>query len=80
MTVSLPSLAEGVQRGMRRSADRERHGNRQEPADEIRDEQALLAPAVLRRLVDCHVTTSPAGGGPDLSELTERELEVLALI
>jgi DNA-binding NarL/FixJ family response regulator len=43
---------------------------------------ALLAPAITRRLIEEFVRRPPPGSGPpaELSELTERELEVLKLI
>jgi len=43
---------------------------------------ALLAPAITRRLVEEFVRRPPPGSGPpaELSQLTERELEVLKLI
>jgi DNA-binding NarL/FixJ family response regulator len=43
---------------------------------------ALLAPAIIRRLIEEFVRRPPPGSGPParLSELTERELEVLKLI
>ena len=43
---------------------------------------ALLAPTITRRLIEEFVSRPPPGSGPpaELSELTERELEVLKLI
>ena len=43
---------------------------------------ALLAPAITRRLIEEFVRRPPPGSGPpaELSQLTERELEVLKLI
>jgi DNA-binding NarL/FixJ family response regulator len=43
---------------------------------------ALLAPSITRRLIEEFVRRPPPGAGPpaELSELTERELEVLRLI
>jgi DNA-binding NarL/FixJ family response regulator len=43
---------------------------------------ALLAPAITRRLIEGFVRRPPPGSGPpaELSQLTERELEVLKLI
>jgi DNA-binding NarL/FixJ family response regulator len=43
---------------------------------------ALLAPAITRRLIEEFVRRPPPGSGspPELEELTERELEVLTLI
>ena len=43
---------------------------------------ALLAPAITRRLVEEFVRRPPPGSGPptELSQLTERELEVLRLV
>jgi DNA-binding NarL/FixJ family response regulator len=43
---------------------------------------ALLAPAITRRLIEEFVRRPPPGSGPpvELSELTDRELEVLKLI
>jgi DNA-binding NarL/FixJ family response regulator len=43
---------------------------------------ALLAPAITRRLIEEFVRRPPPGAGPpaELSQLTERELEVLKLI
>ena len=43
---------------------------------------ALLAPAITRRLIEDFVRRPPPGAGApaELSELTERELEVLKLI
>lgn len=42
--------------------------------------EALLAPAVLRRLVDQHAKAPAAADSEQLSVLTEREVEVLRLI
>ena len=44
--------------------------------------EALLAPALTRRLIEEHVRRPPPHGGmpPELAALTERELEVLRLI
>lgn len=42
--------------------------------------EALLAPVVLRRLVEQHATTVDPAAVARLSELTERELDVLRLI
>jgi DNA-binding NarL/FixJ family response regulator len=39
--------------------------------------EALIAPGVLRRLVDCHVATSSGDAARDISELTDREVDVL---
>ncbi len=41
---------------------------------------ALLAPSVTRRLLDRFAGTLPDGPAPDISELTEREVEVLRLV
>jgi DNA-binding NarL/FixJ family response regulator len=42
--------------------------------------ESLFAPSVLKRLVDHYVARAPAGGPTGLDELSEREIEVLALI
>jgi DNA-binding NarL/FixJ family response regulator len=44
--------------------------------------ESLLAPAITQRLIEEFVRRAPPGAGPpdELSELTERELEVLELI
>ena len=42
--------------------------------------ESLFAPSVLQRLVDHYVTRAPAGRTTGLEELSEREVEVLALI
>jgi DNA-binding NarL/FixJ family response regulator len=41
---------------------------------------ALLAPSVTRRLLDRFAGALPEGPAPDISELTEREVEVLRLV
>jgi DNA-binding NarL/FixJ family response regulator len=41
---------------------------------------ALLAPSVTRRLLDRFASALPEGPAPDISELTEREVEVLRLV
>jgi DNA-binding NarL/FixJ family response regulator len=41
---------------------------------------ALLAPSVTRRLLDRFAGGLPEGPAPDISELTEREVEVLRLV
>jgi DNA-binding NarL/FixJ family response regulator len=45
-----------------------------------RGADALLAPAVTRRLVDRYTTTRPRPTSPHLDQLTPREHEVLALV
>jgi hypothetical protein len=43
--------------------------------------EALLAPAITRRLIEELVSGPPPGGTPDeLTRLTDRELEVLTLV
>ena len=48
----------------------------------VLDGDALLAPEIVRRLLDRFAARPPAGGGtpPELADLSQRELEVLRLL
>ena len=52
------------------------------PGDIAENGEALLAPAITRRMIERFVQRAPAGTGrpAQLAELTERELDVLRLI
>jgi DNA-binding NarL/FixJ family response regulator len=42
--------------------------------------EALLAPSIIKRLIEEFTTTAPPSEAPGLSDLTERELEVFRLV